>query len=83
MSKWIRFEDAGSSASGKTQRWVVRACERGAVLGFVSWYAAWRKYTFAPATASIFEEDCLRDIAQFCESKTAEHKGQKRTGVLL
>ena len=73
MSKWINFEDNGRSPSGKTRYWGVRAKDGGITLGEIYWFAAWRKYVFAPEGASVFEEDCLRDIANFCEEQTKVH----------
>lgn len=74
MSKWIEFVDAGCSASGKTRVWEVRVKEDGYHLGKVSWYAPWRKYIFHPTGSSIYEQDCLRDIADFIELQTKLHK---------
>jgi hypothetical protein len=49
-------------------------------LGVVKWYAPWRKYCFYPHPHTIFEEVCLRDIAQFVQDRTAEHKQVKKHG---
>lgn len=75
------FESAGKSTSGKTERWVVYSRTenngvevRGAPLGWVCWYARWRKYTFQPIEGTVFEQDCLRDIASFLIERTVEHK---------
>jgi hypothetical protein len=43
-------------------------------LGWVAWFSRWRKYAFYPKPETVYEEDCLRDIAEFCEAKTKEHK---------
>ena len=74
---WIRFEDGGASASGKTRIWLVEAKEDGAALGEVRWYAPWRKYSFLPASMTVFEKDCLRMIADFCEAQTLQHRRAK------
>jgi hypothetical protein len=71
--KWITITPTGSSKSGQTKVWEVRAKQGGAVLGRVRWYAGWRKYVFAPEYGSEYEQDCLRDIAAFVEQATREH----------
>jgi len=77
---WINFEYAGLSNSGKTLEWRVQpagAPELAACIGIVKWYAPWRKYAFMPYSNTVFEQDCLRDIADFCERRTKEHKEAK------
>jgi hypothetical protein len=83
MAEWCTFRLAGPSKSGKTQVWAVESiAEKGGddpqfvELGAVKWYGAWRKYAFFPAPQTLFEHDCLRQIADFCESET---KTQRRT----
>lgn len=70
--KWIVFNICGDT--GKTKMWEVVSKEGGDRLGLVKWYPGWRRYCFFPAPNTIFEQDCLRDIAQFCENRTAIHK---------
>jgi hypothetical protein len=80
MSKWIKFEYAGQSKSGKTKIWEVQTTygKGGDILGIVDWSPHWEKYSFSPAPNTEFEEDCLRDIANFCVNKTNEHKSSGR-----
>lgn len=73
MAKWVEFTDAGPTISGKTRRFEVHSKQGKVHLGRVMWYPQWRKYTFHPCFPTIFEEDCLRDIAQFCEEETRMH----------
>jgi hypothetical protein len=70
---YLNFIPAGVSASGKTKLWGIQSLG-GNVLGMVSWFAAWRKYTFSPEHGTIFDPSCLREIADFVEAKTKEHK---------
>lgn len=46
------------------------------ILGYISFYPAWRKYIFHPNNqiTAIFDPNCLREIADFCEKKTNEWK---------
>lgn len=83
---WITFEDAGTSKSGKTLEWRVQPKETfevagvavaAACIGMVKWYAPWRRYCLFPYSSAVFEWDCLRTIADFCEQKTREHKEKK------
>lgn len=73
---FIDFVQAGSSASRKTARWVVYA-KGGGQLGSVSWYPRWRCYAFFPQ-GGVFERGCLREIADFCEKETQQHRARKR-----
>ena len=57
----------------KTKVWAVLS-QGGAEIGTVCWYGPWRKYCFMPAYSSVFEQVCLREIAQFCETETRNHK---------
>jgi hypothetical protein len=72
---WITIDEYGTSASGKTKRWVVRSTEGAREeLGTISWYPFWRKYAFFPQPLTTYEESCLRDIATFCEDETKKQK---------
>lgn len=75
---WVTFDEYGTSESGKTKRWAVHAAEPPREeLGKVTWYPFWRKYAFLPHPLTVFEEECLRDIAAFCESETKKHRAQQ------
>lgn len=50
---------------------------QGAVpLGVVKWWGAWRKYAFFPNPDTLYEQDCLRDIAQIIVDLTNEHNAK-------
>ena len=70
----VNFVMTGRSTTGKTIVWLVQARKGGDHLGYVRWMARWRKYCFYPEPNCIFEETCLRDIADFIEARTFEHK---------
>lgn len=76
---WLRFEDAGTSRSGKTREWAVVAKEQGLAIGAIQWYGPWRKYVFTARPNTVFEQDCLRDIAKFIEEKSREHYAALKT----
>ncbi len=74
--KWINVVPMGTSDSGKTLLWNLLTKDGSFLLGKVSWHGPWRKYTFEPAPGYrlVFEQDCLRDIADFIETATREHR---------
>lgn len=77
MPKYIRFAFINQSDSGKTKIWEVMTVDGQTVLGSVKWFGRWRKYSFAPASDTVFEEQCLRDIADFCQEQTALKRKEK------
>lgn len=76
MSRWITFKEI-DNAKGKTKVWRVASKESDAFLGTVKWHGPWRKYCFFPNEDTLFEEDCLEDIAKFLQGLKAERKKTK------
>ncbi len=81
----IRFVLRPRYAGRMTDVWDVVNKYENVQIGFVSWYAGWRRYCFFPLDNTVFEQVCLREIADFCERKTREHKvkGKVTHGTLL
>lgn len=75
MAKWIKFNYAGLSPTGKTKVWEVTTLV-GNTLGFIKWYGPWRKYSFFPAANTVFENDCMQDIINFNKQAMAEKKAE-------
>lgn len=73
MSNWIDFIPEPQELHRKTKRWAVVAKEGGVRLGVVCWYSPWRQYTFQPVANTIYERDCLRGLADFCDRATKSH----------
>jgi hypothetical protein len=73
-AKWIKFVERPVRAGLVTKEWAVAAKPWGDILGIINWYQRWRKYVFEPQPYTIYEQDCLRDIATFCESQTRQQK---------
>jgi hypothetical protein len=69
----IQFRHQGSSETGKTSIWLVTDAGGGSI-GRVKWFGRWRKYSFFPAPDCVFEQVCLREIAEFIENRTTEHR---------
>lgn len=62
-----------------TKIWLVfnkTAPSGGHHLASIQWYAPWRKYTAQFDGQSVFDPTCLREIADFCETQTKEHKAR-------
>ena len=75
--KWIKIIKKGTTKSGKTEIYHVYTKDKSTFLGWIVWYAAWRKYCFGAEKETLFEQDCLRDIAKFTESMTKRHYEEK------
>jgi hypothetical protein len=79
-ARWVSFQLEDRRRGAKTDVWHVWSLKQPpAHLGLVKWYGAWRRYAFFPAPETIFEQDCLRDIAAFVESETEKQRKGKRT----
>ena len=72
LGKWIRFDELTPCAA--TKRWAVVPTNGSGQVGVVKWYGPWRKYCFFPMIETVFEQVCLRDIANFCENETVLHR---------
>lgn len=75
MSKWITIDILTPTPGRKTQQWSVNTTG-GTRLGIIQWLPAWRCYSYFPAPSTIYEEECMREIADFCERATNNHKGK-------
>jgi hypothetical protein len=71
---WIRFVYFSRSDSGLTSRWKVVRSNGDSVLAWIAWYAPWRRYAMHAIEGIVFDATCLREIADFCETETREHK---------
>ena len=81
MAHWIRFVCVERvDPKRKTEQWhVISNSAIAVLLGQVGWYGRWRKYSFFPNRGNdlVFEQDCLRDIAEFCETQTKNYRARK------
>jgi hypothetical protein len=84
--KWIKaVESIGEDAKKrKTKTWRI-INSNDTPLGIVRFYPPWRRFVFEPHAGTIYEEVCLRDIAEFCVEKTKawrlEIKNRRKTDV--
>lgn len=74
--QYIRFVEGVPNP--RTLTWAVIAKQSNGKLGIVKWYAQWRQYAFAPIAPSVYNHTCLNEIADFCRSKTEEHRTRRR-----
>mgnify|MGYP001575296905 CR=1 FL=1 len=58
MSKWI-----------ETHVWTVVTKDGGVGLGEVKWFGRWHGYAFYPKPDMIYDEACLRDVADFIKAQ--------------
>ena len=63
----------------KTKVWFVINKYDGIQLGWIAWFAKWRKYAFYPKPETVYEQVCLREIADFCEIETRHYNEQKHS----
>lgn len=79
-SKYLRAVlNAEASEGKKTHVWDILARRDGFLLGQVRWFGRWRQYTFYPSNATIFNPDCLMEIADFCARNTRTHRINQAT----
>ena len=63
---YLIFEHKDKSDSGKTDRWVVKnKLNPDTILGWIEWYAPWRKYWFCPINGTAYDANCLWEISEF------------------
>lgn len=58
----ITFEN--KTFNGKTWRVEVFGHKGSVLLGYLSFWAQWRKYVFFPTPGTLYDESCLDNIAQ-------------------
>lgn len=78
MRVWISFKLNDRRSDRKTDTWEVWSLDEASHVGQVRWYSPWRKYCFFPSHETVFEQDCLRFIAEFVEKETVKHRKGKR-----
>jgi len=63
MSKWVEFKL--KRKCDKTDIYSVVSRISHIELGEIKWSCSWRQYAFFPIGFTLYEETCLRDIADF------------------
>ena len=71
--KYLCFEEL--EAKTKTKRFAVKSKTSDFILGYVKWYAPWRRYCFFnTAIDLVFDAGCLADIQNFINKLMLERK---------
>lgn len=77
-SKWLLFEWDSSALSQITKRWNIVSKDENCVLGVVKWFGRWRGYAFFPTAETVFETQCLNDIALFIQNQNKAHREKRK-----
>jgi hypothetical protein len=85
-AKWVMFHPQPQGRK-KTRIWHVTTLpmDRGDPchdLGEIRWHAPWRKYAYFPDASTLYEPDCLEDLASFCRGQTKKHYEALKTAKL-
>ncbi|MDR1176915.1 MAG: hypothetical protein LBK83_15755 [Treponema sp.] len=71
--EYISFEEL--EAKPKTKQFVVKNKTSDFILGYVKWYAPWRRYCFfIDKPGLVFDAECLADIQDFLKNLMLERK---------
>jgi len=82
-SKYLSFLEIELTPKKKTKIFAVKNKIYGDLLGYVKWYAPWRKYCFfANNTDLIFDSGCLTDISDFIENEMQKHRDVNKLNSL-
>jgi len=81
MAKHLKFVEEKIPNLKTKKYWVVNKHD-DIYLGAIDWYNQWRKYAFFPMIGTVYEEDCLQDIAQFIKNLTLLHKEKLKKAKL-
>lgn len=78
MSDRVYLEPLAVSKTHVTKRWAVKSTG-GSFLGEIKWYAQWRRYVFWPNVRTLFDAECLVEIAGICGEETEKRKRERKT----
>lgn len=73
-SKWINIKFLSDSPTAKTKIYEVTTKDDSQILGYIKWFGRWRKYAFYPESNTLYEQDCLRDIANYIDDLMEKRK---------
>ena len=72
MIKYLCFEEL--KVKTKTKQFTVKNNITYSFLGYIKWYAPWRRYCFFTNLGLIFDAGCLFEIKDFIDKLMAERK---------
>ena len=76
IGQWVYARECAQPPERATQRWTIVTTDGEIDLGEVKWFGKWRCYAYFPLNDSVYEKQCLRDIAAFCETKTNKQRAR-------
>jgi len=90
--KYIYFFHDTEDDNPKTQVWEIFSKDDNTWLGRIKWFARWRCYAWSSTylleeqhgrfvSDIVFEKDCTREIADFCDKLTITHRQNTNGGV--
>ncbi len=77
-TKWMTIAQVPDPKK-TTKLFNVISNEGNHLLGHIKWYGPWRQYTFMSQANTVFEKQCLKDIADFLIKLMDERKKAKTT----
>lgn len=77
MNEYLEFNQLQTRPDMKTQIWAVTSAKYGDPLGLIKWFGRWRQYAFYPEPGTIFNKDCMTDIAIFIHRLMQQRKETK------
>lgn len=72
--KYIQIRALPPKPKRKTRDYAVTSKSQSVVLGTITWYGAWRQYTFKPEADTIWSHDCLQCVRQFIQRLMAARR---------
>jgi hypothetical protein len=80
-AKWIRIWNITPTLppGRKTPVYFVMTKDDEIQLGFIEWHGAWHQYAFFPDEETLYERQCLRDIATFLDKLLEDRNAVKKT----
>lgn len=80
---YLHFKEMPVKKGMKTRIVNVYSLNGSESLGEIRWFPKWRKYVFFPAADTIYDPDCLEELAEKIRAMTEDHKNKKITEALL
>lgn len=78
MKKYIVFTDLPVIPGRKTKR-VLVSSTLDVALGVISFWSAWRQFTFQPYEETVFDVKCLKEIIEEVERMNNEIRNEWKT----
>ena len=77
---YLVFQPEPQPEDRLTFSWKVVSAGSEVMLGRVSWYAPWRRYTYSPAGPQVLDAVCLTEMAAFLTVEMKKRKQERASG---